>query len=121
MRRTGIPTMSSENRRIHSRRKAHIVARLLLPTGSVDGKVENIGAGGVFFSTEDLELPVAEGAEVELVLRIRQDGADEVVRNRLGCVLRTERYFDGEKVVRAFAIKFDEVVPLDQIGLAEVA
>jgi PilZ domain-containing protein len=94
------------------------VARLSRHEDSVEGTVENIGAGGVFFSTEDLEFPVEEGSEVVLTLRIRRDG-DETVWQRTGCVLRTERYFDGTAVVRAFAVKFDEVVALDDSEFAE--
>src|SRR5204863_7560466 len=100
------------NRRIHSRRKASVAARLTRQVDSVDGTIENIGEGGVFFATEDLELQVEEGSEVVLGFRCRQHGTDTTIQ-RAGCVLRTERYFDGESVVRAFAIKFDEVMSLD--------
>ena len=104
--------VTNANRRIHSRRKSRISARLSYESRSVEGMVENIGEGGVFFATEDLELAVEEGSEVQLSFPCKKDGVPHVFE-RQGCVLRTERYFDGEAVVRAFAIKFEEDVPVE--------
>jgi hypothetical protein len=36
---------------------------------------------------------------------------------RSGTILRAERAFDGDQVVRHYAIKFDEAVSLDGIDL----
>jgi hypothetical protein len=109
--------VSQSNRRIHSRRSARLPARLGNGTDSVEGIVENIGEGGVFFATENLELNVEEGAAVTVSFEcVRPDGAERV--ERTGSILRMERYFDGEHVVRAFAIRFDESIALDGVALS---
>jgi hypothetical protein len=103
--------VSHANRRIHTRHKSHIPARLAHAANSVEGRVENVGEGGVFFATEDLELAVEEGSEVTVSFACRRDGVDASIE-RAGTVLRTERYFDGAAVFRAFAIKFDDLISL---------
>jgi len=92
-----------DDRRVHPRTKTDVPTSLEHEGQKVDGVIENIGRGGVFFATEELELVVDDGAEV--TLRFEADGKP---CERLGTVLRTERYFDGTKVVRAFAIRFAE-------------
>ena len=104
--------VSHANRRIHGRTSARISARLEHADGVVIGRIENIGAGGVFFVTEDLELNADDGSPVVLAFRGRKKGADVAV-TRAGTILRVERQFDGESVVRTFAVRFDEVLPLD--------
>jgi hypothetical protein len=105
------------NRRIHSRRGSRLPARLAHESESVEGIVENIGEGGCFFATENLELNADEGSPVTLSFRcVKADEEHFVERN--GSVLRTERYFDGEKVVRALAIRFDEQIDLGGVSLA---
>jgi hypothetical protein len=104
------------NRRVHARRSARIPARLAHEGDGVDGIVENIGEGGVFFATETLELSVDDGAPVVLSFQCRRNGA-EAPTELAGVVLRTERYFDGETVVRAFAIKFDALFDMDGVEL----
>jgi len=112
-----VKPLSQDNRRIHSRRSVNVAARLDHADGSVDGVVENLGAGGVFFATEDLELKADDGASVTLSFRGAKDGAD-VELTRVGTVLRTELHFDGETVKRTFAIRFDEVASLDGFEFA---
>lgn len=103
------------NRRIHTRRKARIQARLSTGPDAVEGTIENIGEGGVFFATEDLELNVEEGSDVVVSFRCTKAGAAAALE-RKGCVLRMERYFDGVAVVRAFAIKFDDLMAVDDLS-----
>ena len=109
--------VSQDNRRIHSRRSVDVAARLVHADGSVDGVIENLGAGGVFFATENLELKADDGATVTLSFRGTKNGA-AVELARVGTVLRTELHFDGESVKRTFAIRFDEVASLDGFEFA---
>jgi len=109
--------VSQANRRIHGRRSARVAARLEHADGAVDGMIENIGAGGVFFASEDLELVAEDGSAVALEFRLRKDGADVPMR-RTGTILRVERQFDGEAVVRTYAIRFDEVLAVDGFELS---
>ena len=102
----------SRERRIHPRTDTRLEAKLRCPDSLVSGIVENVGAGGVFFATEDLETSVEDGGacivEFEAPSKsVRQDGT----------VLRSERYFDGSKVIRAFAIKFDAQLDVASLGL----
>jgi hypothetical protein len=110
--------VAGANRRIHSRRSARLPARLSHEAESVDGVVENIGEGGAFFATENLELNAEEGSPVTLSFRCLREGAEQFVE-RPGSVLRTERYFDGEKVVRAYAVRFDETMSMDGVVPAD--
>jgi hypothetical protein len=104
----------SKERRIHSRTAARIPARLAQGGQSVEGVIENIGEGGVFFATEELETLLDETAPVTLSFALEAgDGGLEVERQ--GRVLRAERYFDGVAVVRAFAVKFDRVIELEGV------
>jgi hypothetical protein len=105
---------SKANRRIHTRYKSQIPGRLLHDGDPVEGRVENVGVGGVFFATEDLELAVEESSRVTVSFDCRRDGVLALIE-RVGVVLRTERYFDGESVIRAFAIKFDELIDLEGV------
>jgi hypothetical protein len=109
--------VSETNRRIHTRRKSRIAGRLAQSGTAVEGHIENIGEGGVFFATEDLELALEEGSDVLVEFDCVRAGSPTRVE-RKGVVLRTERYFDGESVIRAFAIKFDEVLDLDGMEFA---
>ena len=107
----------SHERRVHSRRASDLRATLSHEGRSMDGVIENIGEGGVFFATETLEMLLDHGSHVEVRFPCRRDG-EESVCELGGTVLRAERYFDGTKVVRAFAIKFDELFDLSGIALA---
>lgn len=105
----------SRDRRIHSRHRTHLPARVLHHGEALEGAIENVGEGGVFFATEVLEQPVDEGSDVEVELDGVRDGQPVHLRVP-GTVLRTERYFDGASVVRSFAIRFRE--PIDLAGLS---
>jgi hypothetical protein len=109
--------VSAANRRIHSRRSVRLPARLTHRADAVDGTIENIGEGGVFFATHNLEIDVEEGAAGIVSFRCFRQGVPETVE-RSGTILRAERYFDGEAVVRAFALKFDSLLQLDGIEFA---
>lgn len=94
-------------RRIHPRAETRMSAELACGSDAVTGVIENIGAGGIFFATEDLEILVDDGADVVVRFEARHDDAPKNMECA-GRILRSERYFDGARVVRAFAIKFAE-------------
>ncbi|NOJ30191.1 MAG: hypothetical protein DA328_08510, partial [Nitrososphaeraceae archaeon] len=88
------PRMSRE-RRIHARTKTRLAARLARGDVTVAGVVENVGQGGAFFQTDDLEAPLPDGAEIVVTFAARRAGSPVELRLR-GTVLRGERYFDGQ-------------------------
>jgi PilZ domain-containing protein len=101
----------SQDRRIHSRVSTHVPARVVVGGETLEGAVENLGEGGVFFATQVLEQPVDEGSAVEVEIEGIREGSAVLLRLP-GRVLRAERYFDGTAVVRAFAIRFDRQIEL---------
>ncbi len=106
----------SRDRRIHPRTESRMAASLTCGADAVEGVVENVGAGGVFFATEQLEIAVDEGADV--IVTLHRPGIDEPVTCP-GSVLRADRYFDGARVVRAFAIRFHDQIDLEALGIAQ--
>ncbi|MCE9636616.1 MAG: PilZ domain-containing protein [Planctomycetes bacterium] len=100
----------SQDRRIHSRIRTRLPARLVRGAESVEGVVENVGQGGVFFATETLEVALDDGTDVEVEFEAWR-GEQRVQLRLPSTILRAERYFDGTVVVRAFAIRFQE--PID--------
>ena len=103
-----------QERRIHARVKTRVPARLVRGAEQVDGVIENVGEGGVFFATEILEVPLDDGSDVKVEFEAARGGAPAQM-SVPGTVLRSERYFDGTAVVRAFAIRFH--APLDVAAL----
>jgi hypothetical protein len=102
------------NRRTHGRRSVRIRAQLTSGTDMIEGTVENIGEGGVFFATQILDADLDDGATTALTFRCLRNGTEELVE-RTATILRAERYFDGEVVVRAFAMRFDRAFALDGV------
>ncbi len=97
----------TDERRVHARKPVEVPATLATDGESVEGIIENIGQGGVFFATEVLEVIVDEGSQVTLRFT-GEKGGESLEYDLAGTVLRAERYFDGTRVVRAFAVKFDD-------------
>ena len=95
--------MQAKDLRHHPRRTETARARIRLSWGLLEGTVENVGEGGAFFATDNLEGTVSVGEQVELEIR-RSDGYLAAA----GTVLRLERYMHEGTVYRAFAIKFDD-------------
>jgi len=104
----------SRERRIHARTRTSLEARLTREGTTVAGVVENVGQGGAFFATDDLETPIPDGSDVVVTFTAPRAGAPAELR-LAGTVLRCERYFDGRAVVRALAVRF--ATPLDLTGL----
>jgi hypothetical protein len=102
----------SRERRIHPRTDARLDALLRSGDAAVDGVVENVGAGGLFFATENLESAIEDGAACVI-----EFSTASVEIKQVGTVLRSERYFDGAKVIRAFAIKFDAQLDVASLGI----
>jgi len=111
-----MPEPSSDERRVFPRRASDIQATLSHEDRSMEGVVENIGEGGVFFATETLEFLLDHGAQVSVKFNCLRAGVTEA-HKLPGTILRTERYFDGTKVVRAFAVKFDDLFDLEGVAL----
>ena len=103
---------SPNNRRVHSRRSVRLAAQVSCGKDSVEGTVENIGEGGAFFATKNLEIDLDEGEKATITFTLPGAAAPTV---RTGTVLRDELYFDGDAVVRSFALQFDE--PLSLTGV----
>jgi hypothetical protein len=103
---------SPNNRRVHSRRSVRLSAHVSRGDDSVEGTVENIGEGGAFFATKNLEIDLDEGEKATITFTL-PGAAEPTVRT--GTVLRDELYFDGDAVVRSFALQFDE--PLSLTGV----
>lgn len=105
--------MSSEgapqNRRAWSRLDVDLGARLRLASEKiVDGRLENLGRGGAFFVTDNLETSILAADPVELIV------VHASVETRIrGTVLRLETFFSGTDVLRTLAIRFDEPLPDD--------
>ena len=93
-----------KNLRRHPRRTTQVAARLVFSWGVLDGSVENIGEGGIFFVTDTWEGRVEVGDR----LTVEFPTPEEVEVNGFGGqVLRTERYFHRGEIFRAFAIRFE--------------
>ena len=103
----------SRERRIHPRTDTRLEATLRCGATAVIGIVENVGAGGVFFATDDLEAVVDDNAAC--CVEFETPGGSAVKQD--GTVLRGERYFDGSRVIRAFAVKFIEQLDVGSLGL----
>jgi hypothetical protein len=98
-------------RRKHDRREVHLPVRLERSSGQeILGRVENIGAGGAFFTTDDLETRLAEGEVVTLVFHRAGQGRIQAS----GEVLRIDTYFGAVEIVRSVAIRFSEELPRDR-------
>lgn len=105
--------MSGSERRVHPRTRTSVPGELRKGEKVLDGVVENIGRGGVFFATEVLEVVIEEGDAVTLCFDAPKAGATMPLE-LASSVLRAERYFDGERVVRAFAVRFDQELDLEE-------
>ncbi len=90
--------MPSTNQRRYPRRESSLPARVEFSWGEIEGTIENIGEGGVFFVTETLEGRV----EPEDRAHVRFEG-----ERVPGTVVRVERYFHDGRVYRALAVRFD--------------
>lgn len=106
----------SQERRIHTRTKTRVPARLVRGPDTVEGVIENIGEGGVFFATEVLEVALDDASEVSVDFEATYEGKPTSMRIP-GTVLRSERYFDGTAVVRAFAIRFRDSLDVTKLSL----
>ena len=95
-------------RRRYERRAVYLPARLESPDrGVVDGHVANIGSGGAFFLTDDLETLLAEGADVTLTI----ESDTPLGKGIKGYVLRIDTYFEDDRIIRSLAIRFDGPLP----------
>ncbi len=100
--------LSDENRRRHDRRAVRLMARLESSVrGKVHGHVVNIGSGGAFFITDDLETLLAENSEVTLYVA----GDTPLAGGITGSILRIDTDFEDDRIVRSLAVRFDGPLP----------
>jgi hypothetical protein len=95
---------AGENQRRHVRHTARLPAVLAFEWGELQGTIENIGEGGVFFVTGVLEGAAQAGDRATL----RFSAVDREPRTIRSEVLRVERYFHEGDLFRAFALRFRE-------------
>jgi len=99
---------SERNRRRHERRAVRLMARLESSVrGNVSGHVVNIGAGGAFFITDDLETLLAENSEVTLYV----EGDTPLAGGIAGTILRIDTDFEDDHIVRSLAVRFVSPLP----------
>ena len=97
--------MVTEDLRRFPRSSVRIPGRLIFDWGELEGNVENIGQGGMYFVTDTWEGPVAVGDAMTAIFAHPEESAEQ---RRLAEVLRVERYFHDGELYRSFAIRFQE-------------
>lgn len=103
-----------DERRAHRRHDVDAPAELTLQGRTVEGRLENVGAGGVCFVTEDRHLVVASGNFVRVTFDCEKDGAaTRLVRTVR--VLRVDTGTRGDVFVQVLGLQFEELLKLDGI------
>ena len=97
--------MVPEDLRRFERHSIRTAARLIFDWGELEGNVENIGEGGLYFVTDTWEGPVAVNDALTAVFTL-PDASEE--QRKTAEVLRVERYFHEGELFRSFAIRFSE-------------
>ncbi len=94
--------MVIEDLRRFPRSSMRAPASLIFEWGELEGNIENIGEGGLYFVTDTWEGPVAVGDSMTAVFTVPDQGE----QRRVAEVLRVERYFHAGELFRSFAIRF---------------
>ncbi len=95
--------MTSDERRAHERKRADLPVHGTLTGGAtMEGRIENIGEYGVFFTSTDLDCSIEAGDRMSLRFRY-QDSDFE----RDGIVVRIDQEFAAGEVRRSIAIRFE--------------
>ena len=100
--------MTTEDLRRYPRSTVRTPGRLIFEWGELEGDIENVGEGGLYFVTDTWEGPVAVGDSLTAVF-LTPDSAE--AHRRTAEVLRVERYFHEGELFRSFAIRFAEPAP----------
>ena len=95
--------MVTEDQRRSRRTSVRTPASLIFEWGELEGNVENIGEGGLYFVTDTWEGPVAVGDSMTAVFSLPDQPEEQ---RRLAEVLRVERYFHDGELFRSFAVRF---------------
>jgi PilZ domain len=107
---------SEANRRRWERRTVHLTVSLVQTNGrEIRGHVENIGSGGAFFTTDDLEMRVVEEDTVTLAFTRSEEQQVKVE----GQVLRIDTFFLTHSILRTLAVRFNTALTLGQFPLPE--
>ena len=105
-----VSQMATEEQRRSPRSSVRIPGRLIFDWGELEGNVENLGEGGIYFVTDTWEGPVAVGDAMTAVYTFPvqpEEPREPEEQRRLAVVLRVERYFHEGELFRSFAIRFD--------------
>ncbi len=96
-------------------------ARLTLVGLTIDGRLEDVGAGGARFSTQDTHLQVEPGNFVHIAFDCKQAGVDTTIdrAERVTWVLPVGALpsDDGSVPKRVVGLEFDELVALADLTL----
>ena len=104
------------NQRRWERRALHVSVTLVHGDGrEVRGHVDNIGSGGAFFTTDDLEMRIVEEDAVALLFT-RSENHEIRIEGR---VLRIDTFFSGQSVLRTLAVRFETPLPPGEYPLLE--
>jgi len=104
-----------EERRRHSRLDVRVMARLSLVGYTAEGQLENVGAGGVCFRTEDPGLQVEPGNFVYVSFAARREGDVEDVQKAVR-VTRIDADPESGPHARVLGLEFEELLRMK--GLA---
>ena len=101
-------------RPVHPRPDVDRGAPLTLPGRTVEGRLENVGAGGVCFVTGDTALIVAGGNFVRVAFDCERNGEPERLERAVR-VLRAAREERDGAAVQVLGLQFEELLRLEGI------
>lgn len=104
--------MQQTERRAHTRHAVDTPARMELQGFAAEGRLTDIGAGGLRFRTEDPNVLVQAGNYVFLHFQLERGGTPEDVRRSVRIQWTAT---DGD--AREFGMQFDELLDLDDVTL----
>lgn len=111
------PTGTRPNeRRAHARHPVHLPARIGLLGYEVEGRLEDIGSGGVCFVTDDRTLVVEAANFVSVSFSVTIEGARHLVERAIRVVYVREREVDSARE-RVIGLEFEEPLPLEGVDL----
>jgi len=101
-------------RRRHPRQAVSTPAHVEFIGYEVEGRLEDIGAGGVRFTTDDEHIRVEAGNFVFVKFDVVKDGESESLRRPVR-VTRVDREQGETGEVRVFGMEFDDILSLSEL------
>ena len=109
-------------RRQHERHPVSLPARLTLVGLTIEGRLEDVGAGGVRFATDDTLLKVQPGNFVQIAFECTRDGVavtiDRAVRVSWVLPVAALPSDDADVPKRVVGLEFEEILALADLTLA---